>query len=289
MNKLAHFQRYQLRYEILALTCYFFINAALLATSVIMEASRKNEALPFAWWEPFSWEFTSAIATLLLFPFIAKFIDKFPIQWHKFHHTVMVYWLASVVFSLAHVGFMVAMRKLIYISQARYYDFGNVGYELLYEYRKDLWAFLFFVVAIHVYRFILARLQGEANPIQEGEDKEENTAANEQPETFDRLLVKKLGKEFIIKVTDVEWLESSGNYVNLHIGERIYPLRITLTKLSEQLADKGFSRIHRSYAVRLDAIESITPLSSGDSEIRLKTGKQLTLSRRYKEAFKLQF
>lgn len=88
-------------------------------------------------------------------------------------------------------------------------------------------------------------------------------------------------------MSDVEWLESSGNYVNLHIGERIYPLRITLTKLIEQLADKGISRIHHSYAVRLDAIESITPLSSGDSEIRLKTGKQLTLSRRYKEAFKV--
>ncbi|REL30854.1 LytR/AlgR family response regulator transcription factor [Thalassotalea euphylliae] len=286
MNKLAHFQRYQLRYEVVALVSYFLINASLLASSVIMEASRNNQALPFDWWEPFSWEYTSAISTLLLFPMIAKFIDRFPIQWRKFHLTITIYWLGSILFSLAHVGLMVGFRKLIYLSQERYYDFGNVWYELVYEYRKDLWAFLFFVVAIHVYRFVLARLQGEANPIQEGED---NQVDNEQQrKEIDRLLVKKLGKEFIIKVSDVEWLESSGNYVNLYIGERIYPLRITLTKLIEQLADKGFSRIHRSYAVRLDAIESITPISSGDSEIRLKTGKQLTLSRRYKEAFKLQ-
>jgi len=35
-------------------------------------------------------------------------------------------------------------------------------------------------------------------------------------------------------------------------------------------------------------VESITPLPSGDSEIKLTTGKVLNLSRRYKEQFKLQ-
>lgn len=102
-------------------------------------------------------------------------------------------------------------------------------------------------------------------------------------------LVKKLGKEFIVKVSDIDWLESSGNYVNLHSGERIYPLRATLTQLSKQLEAQGFCRIHRSHAVKLDAIESITPLPSGDSEITLHSGKKLNLSRRYKEQFKLQF
>lgn len=104
--------------------------------------------------------------------------------------------------------------------------------------------------------------------------------------SVERLLVKKLGKEFIIKVSDVEWLESSGNYVNLYINDRAYPLRATLGKLSEQLENRGFCRIHRSYAVRLDAIESITPLSSGDGEVKLLSGKVLNISRRYKEAFR---
>ena len=56
-------------------------------------------------------------------------------------------------------------------------------------------------------------------------------------------LVKKLGKEFIIKVDDIEWLESSGNYVNLHIKGRIYPIRSTLNLLIEQISHKGFCRI----------------------------------------------
>ena len=59
-----------------------------------------------------------------------------------------------------------------------------------------------------------------------------------------------------------------------------------MTQLITQLEPQGFCRIHRSHAVRLDAVESITPLASGDSEVKLTTGKILNLSRRYKEQFK---
>ena len=155
----------------------------------------------------------------------------------------------------------------------------SFGSKCFYEYRKDLWSFCFIVAAIYAYDFILGRLQGEANIVANNED--ENI-----PQNFDRLLVKKLGKEFIIKVDDIEWLEASGNYVNLHMQGRIYPMRGTLSGLIEQLQVRGFCRIHRSFAINLNVIESITPLSSGDSEIKLNCGKALTLSRRYKEEFK---
>ena len=117
----------------------------------------------------------------------------------------------------------------------------------------------------------MSRLQGEANPVAQSED--ENIS-----QSFDRLLVKKLGKEFIIKIEDVEWLESAGNYVNLYSKGRIYPTRATLSNLINQITDKGFCRIHRSHAINLDCLESITPLSSGDSEVNLTNGK-ISLSR----------
>jgi len=87
-------------------------------------------------------------------------------------------------------------------------------------------------------------------------------------------------------ISDIEWLESSGNYVNLHIKGRIYPTRTTMSNLINQISDKGFCRIHRSYGVNLDSIDSITPLSSGDSEIKLNSGQLLNLSRRYKDELK---
>jgi len=279
MSKLAHFQQYKLRYEIAILFCYFLINNTLLATSVIMEAKRNTEDLPFQLWEPFTWEYSSAISILLLFPLIVLLLKKLPFNWQAIKRSLFYYFIASVIFSLLHVFIMVSLRKLVYFFMSRSYDFGEIWFELIYEYRKDLWAFVFFILFIKTYAFILSRLQGEANPVAQGED--ENTSQN-----IDRLLVKKLGKEFIIKIEDVEWLESSGNYVNLHIKGRIYPTRATLTNLITKIAEKGFCRIHRSFAINLDHIESITPLSSGDSEIKLIDGKVLNLSRRYKDDFK---
>lgn len=283
MSRLEHFQKYKLRYEVAVLFIYFFINNSLHATSVIMEAKRKGSELPFALWEPFVWEYSSGISVLLLFPLMVVLLRRLPFSWQSIKRSIFLYFLASIIFSLLHVGIMVAIRKLSYFLVQRNYDFGDLWYELFYEYRKDLWAFIFFIGIIKAYEFILNRLAGEANPIEQGEDNNQ-TVAND----IDRLLVKKLGKEFIIKITDVEWLESSGNYVNLHIAGRIYPTRATLTQLSEQISSKGFCRIHRSHAINLNCVESITPLSSGDSEVKLNNGKVLNLSRRYKDSFKVQ-
>ena len=278
MITLMHFQRYQTWYGTLFLCSYIFINNTINASSNIMEAQRDG-VLPFMLWEPFIWEYSSAIGTLLLFPTLIWLLKVSPFDWQKIARSLLIYSLSSIVFSLSHIGVMVAIRKLVYTIQDMHYDFGLSWFELLYEYRKDLWGFLFLIVVIKTYQYIVSQLAGEAAPISQGEDTPKNA-------TLDRLLVKKLGKEFIVRVAHIDWLESSGNYVNLHIGERIYPLRATLTQLSEQLEQQGFCRIHRSHAIRLDTVESITPLPSGDSEVKLTTGKVLNLSRRYKEPFK---
>jgi len=279
-SKLVHFQQYKRRYEITMLLIYFLINNGINATSVIMEAQRKG--MPsFQLWEPFVWEYSSAISTLALIPALLYLLKILPFDWGNIRKSVAIYFVSSVIFSMLHIMIMVAIRELVYWTQAGHYDFGNVGFELLYEYRKDVWGFIFLIAVIKSYGFILSRLQGEANPVGDGED--EIISSN-----IERLLVKKLGKEFIIRVEDIEWLESAGNYVNLHIKQRIYPMRATMSHLVPKIENKGFCRIHRSYAINLDLIDSITPLSSGDSEVKLTNGKILNLSRRYKEAFKLK-
>jgi hypothetical protein len=279
-DKLNHFQKYKLRYEIVFLLLYLFINNGISATSVIMEANRKGDS-ELQLWEPFVWEYSSAIGVLCLFPAIIFLLKKLPFSWTNIKKSLAIYLVSSVIFSACHIAIMVAIRKVIYWLQDSFYDFGDIGFELLYEYRKDLWGFIFIIALIKSYGFILSRLHGEANPVVVGED--ESTNSN-----IERLLVKKLGKEFIIRVEDIEWLESSGNYINLHIKQRIYPMRATMSSLIPKIENKGFCRIHRSFAINLDLIDSITPLSSGDSEVKLNNGKILNLSRRYKEEFKLK-
>jgi hypothetical protein len=103
-----------------------------------MEAQRDG-ALPFMIWEPFVWEYSSAIGTLLLFPALVWLLKAKPFNWQKISHSILLYLVASIAFSLLHIGIMVAIRKLIYTVQGMQYDFGLVWFELLYEYRKDLW------------------------------------------------------------------------------------------------------------------------------------------------------
>jgi hypothetical protein len=245
-----------------------------------MEANRSGEP-NFQLWEPFVWQWSSALGGIVLLPGCVWLLNKHPFNWSKIKSSLSIYFVCSILFSIAHISVMVAIRKFVYWTQSLNYNFGNIPIEFIYEFRKDLWSFIFILMFIKGYGFIISRLQGEANPIAVGE--EENIT-----QRFDRLLVKKLGKEFIVKVEDIEWLESSGNYVNLHVKERIYPIRSTLTQLISQIEEQGFCRIHRSHAINLNNIESITPLSSGDSEVKLDNGKFLNLSRRYKDAFKSQ-
>lgn len=279
-HKLKHYQKHQKRYEFFMIFSYLIVSANILATSVIMEASRRSTTYPFEMWQPFVWEYSSVFSIMLLLPPLKFLMRKYPLNGTQIKKTLIIYLTASTIFSAFHITIMVAVRKMIYWTQDLSYDFGDLSFELIYEYRKDLWSFIFIIAVIKSYQFVLSRIQGEANLINDGED-------DEPQQKIERLLVKKIGKEFIIKVDDIEWFEASGNYVNLYIKERIYPIRSTLTLLIEQISHKGFCRVHRSHGVKLDQIESITPLSSGDSEIKLINGKILNLSRRYKDNFKL--
>jgi len=294
MSLLASFEKRPQFYELLLIVCYLFINNTINATSILMEASRSGQAISFPLWQPFVWEYSSALGLILLLPLITFLLKIAPLTWRFIKQNIIWHLLASVVFSMLHIALMVLFRKIAYISQNLHYEFGELPIELFYEYRKDVWAYFFLIMVIYSFRFMVSRMIGEAQTISDGEESDgENSqevshseSSDSPPPKVERLLVKKLGKEFIIKISDIEWLESSGNYVNLHINGRIYPLRSTLSHFIGQISAQGFCRIHRSYGVNLDAIESITSLPSGDGEITLKNAKVLNLSRRYRDDFK---
>ncbi len=283
MNRIQFFQRYQHWIGLVLIGIFLGLNATVLATSHIMEASRGGSDVPFYTWEPFVWEYSSGLAVLLLLPFLHGLLERYPLTFLNIHQRFVPYFTAAMFFSTAHVSLMVAMRKAAYFTQSIRYEFGPLPFEFFYELRKDLLTFLMLIIVAQGYRFIASRIIGEASMVTEGEGNDPNT--ENSPE---RLLVKKLGKEFIVNLKEVEWMEASGNYINLHIQERIYPIRKTLSAFADEVSDKGFCRIHRSHMINLNFVASISPMPSGDGEVQLKSGKVLNLSRRYKEALKQQ-
>jgi two-component system, LytTR family, response regulator len=100
----------------------------------------------------------------------------------------------------------------------------------------------------------------------------------------ERLLVPDRERLQLIDAASIEWLEADDNYVHVHTPARSYLLRRTLQDLLSQLGEQRFVRIHKSTAVNINSIESLTPLFKGDYEIHLNNGRILRLSRRYREA-----
>jgi len=47
----------------------------------------------------------------------------------------------------------------------------------------------------------------------------------------DRVVSKRDGRTFIVRLADVQWVESAGNYVTLHAGREKHMVRETLSSL----------------------------------------------------------
>lgn len=263
------------------LVLWFGINLVVLATTTLMEYEREGKSLPA--WEPFCWEISSVFVLLLLIPTVIFIDDKWLSQF-SFKLRLLMHALLTLPVSIVHVAGMVSIRHYWYELMNSHYHFGHIPTEFLYEYRKDAQAYLTIAIVVFGYRFVLRRLQGEATYISEN-DISEKSAIEAIASTPERLLVKKLGREFLLQTRDIEWVEASGNYANLHIKNSVYPMRITMDKLEKSLPE-NFARIHRSTIVNLDQVKQLEALDSGDYQITLQQGETLTLSRRYRDSFK---
>ena len=80
---------------------------------------------------------------------------------------------------------------------------------------------------------------------------------------------------------DIESLQAAGNYVNLRVRGREYPLRSTIAAIEARLDPQRFRRVHRSHIVNLDHVASIEPLDTGDARVHLRDGLVVPVSRRH--------
>lgn len=262
------------------------LSAAANSATAVMDIRRAG--LDFAAWEPAVWEWSSSLVALALVPAVVWYTRRVPIHLDTWRRALPLHLLGSVAWSLLHVGGMVALRKLAYTTQGTVYDFGDWPREFGYEYLKDIFSYAGMVATIEIYRWFLRRLQGEASILSQADDaplSPEGLAAEtvERPERF---LVRKLGKEFLVAANEVEWLQAAGNYVNLRVRGRDYPLRTTMAAIEARLDPARFVRVHRSYMVNLDCVGEIEPLDTGDARIIMRDGGAVPCSRTYRGALR---
>ncbi|HEY0158283.1 MAG TPA: LytTR family DNA-binding domain-containing protein [Thermoanaerobaculia bacterium] len=95
--------------------------------------------------------------------------------------------------------------------------------------------------------------------------------------------VKSKGRVRLVPVGEIDWFESAGNYVRLHVGGDRFLLRQTMLGLEEKLDPTRFVRIHRATIVNVLRIRDTRPASHGDHIVVLQDGTQLQMSRAYRE------
>ena len=100
---------------------------------------------------------------------------------------------------------------------------------------------------------------------------------------LDRIAVKVDGVLRIVRTADVDWLETDGNYMRLHVGGASHLIRMTAAAIEPQLDPRAFIRIHRRYIVNVDRIVEVQPWFAGDAIVVLRNGAKLRLSRTYRE------
>jgi two-component system, LytTR family, response regulator len=98
-----------------------------------------------------------------------------------------------------------------------------------------------------------------------------------------RLAVKHNQRLILAKVADIDWIESSANYLQLHMAGATYLVRMTMSEIERQLDPDRFARIHRSTIVQLDRIRDIAAALHGDFDVTLRDGTVLRLSRNYRD------
>src|SRR5215213_6262724 len=98
------------------------------------------------------------------------------------------------------------------------------------------------------------------------------------------LLVKGNGRTHCVPISDIDWCEADGNYVQLHVGPRTLHIRRTTAEVSARLGPH-FIRISRTTIVNVDRIVEIQATGTGDHVVVLRGGESRRLTKGYRHEF----
>lgn len=106
------------------------------------------------------------------------------------------------------------------------------------------------------------------------------------PQSSSKIGIKSNGRILFIDPHDVIAVQAEGNYVLLQQEAGSYLLRESISAVAEKFKSYGFVRIHRSVLVNASFVQEIRPRATGEYELRVKGGREYTVTRTYKRNLK---
>lgn len=220
-------------------------------------------------WAPWVWEGTSALSLALLIwlPWLAGALAPTALLddgWRARGRFVALHLAAALLYSLLHVGLMVAMRHGVYAALGETYDYGPPVERFIYEFRKDLLSYALFVGVFWAVRSLREAREAPVRPV-----------------SFD---IRDGARLIRAPLADILAVTSAGNYVEFILADGRRPLmRATLAAVEVELERCGFVRTHRSWLVNAARMSGLRPEGSGDWTVELGA-LEAPLSRRYAPA-----
>lgn len=101
-----------------------------------------------------------------------------------------------------------------------------------------------------------------------------------------RIAIKVKGRVLFLNPADVISVHAEGNYVLLEQAAASHLLRESISVVAEKLKPYGFIQIHRSVLVNTSCVEEIKPYLTGEYGLRIRGGKEYTVTRTYKKNLK---
>jgi hypothetical protein len=215
---------------------------------------------------PVIWEGSSWL-TLLLFLWIPWIGYRLAPPLGRPRWKLLAHIPVALVFSFAHVGSFVVVRKIAYRLAGAHYEFGSFLPQFLYELRKDILGYALFVAFFALIEHLLRQQHLIETP--------------GQTLTFD---IRDGAKLTRVQLDEVLAIASAGNYVEfvLRDGRRLL-MRSPLSALEDELSPRGFLRTHRSWLVNASRMTALKPEGSGDYTVELGA-LTAPLSRRFPDA-----
>jgi two-component system, LytTR family, response regulator len=94
-----------------------------------------------------------------------------------------------------------------------------------------------------------------------------------------RLAVEAGERIVLVRVEEIQWMQSLGKHIRLHVGETSHLLRQSMKNLQAALDPNRFLRVHRNAIVNLDYVDEFYLPPSGNMFVKLNNGVSLPLRR----------
>ncbi len=96
----------------------------------------------------------------------------------------------------------------------------------------------------------------------------------------DRIMLRDKGESTIVAISDIFYIESCKNYVQVFLQDEKYFIKKPLSYVEDRLSEKTFFRASRQCLINLNKIQNMVENVSATFELTLKNGAKIDVSRR---------